>query len=161
MSDITYTAQGTFDRNAKANILVCIPAESPADRYKTQLYNLSKISSSGTINAIFCHFSNKENIALNHDSFDYRMNFDIKEIQNHSGAVDFNEFSDDALFLFFHNDEFKFSDRQHYYDRLEEIYNDVKHNGNQSQEGLSALTGNEALNNPRRIGMSLVTRLTR
>ena len=159
MSDITYTAQGNFDRNGKTRINVCIPAEPKANAYLKEMYNMSKITPNGSINAIFCHFSDRSSVAMQHNSFDYRLNLDIYDLKNHPGAVDFDEFKDDALFIFFHNDKFDLSDRTSYFKNIEEFYDIVKNGGNQSHDGLQDLTNYASLNNPRKIGMSLVTRL--
>lgn len=155
MSDLTYTAKGTFDRNGKVNVNVCIPSEPKPNTYRTEVYNMSKSISHGTINVIFCHFSNGSTDAMQHNTFDYRMNLDIYAMKNHTGATDFDESKNDALFLFFHNTTFDKSDRDIYFEQIEHIYNDFKQHGHQNQEGASA---NSSLNNPRKIGMSLVTK---
>lgn len=154
MSDLTYTAQGTFDRNRNAIINVCIPPEPKPGTYITDIYNLSKITSFGSINAIFCYFSDGTENAMQWNSFEYKMNFSLDRLKNHPGAVDFDENKDDALFIFFHNNIFNKSDRDGYFEIIEEIYNDVKHNGNQNQETVS--TTNETFTNPRKVGMSLI-----
>lgn len=154
MSDITYTAQGTFNSKRNAQINVCIPPEPASGKYKTEMYNLSKITSSGSINAIFCHFSNGNSEEMHHDSFDFKLNFEIGNLKHHPGAVDFDEFKEDALFIFFHNEEFEKIDRDMYFNNIEEKYNDVKHNGNQNQNGVISTTA--ALTNPRKVGLSLI-----
>lgn len=156
MSDLTYTAKGTFDQNGKVIINVCIPTETHSGKYQKEIYNMSKITSNGSINAIFCHFSDGTSTAMQHQNFDYRLNLDIYAMKNHRGAADFDESKDDAVFLFFHNTSFDESDRAYYFEQIETIYNDIKHNGNQAHDGVAT---NAALSNPRKIGMSLITKM--
>jgi hypothetical protein len=156
MADLTYTVQGTFNRDGKAVINVCIPAEPQRSAYRTEIYNLSKITSSGSINVIFCHFSDGRSVAIQHDTFDYRLNLDVYDLKNHPGATDFDENNEDAVFIFFHNEKFEQSDREIYFKNIEEIYQTLINDGNQSQDGSKT---NAVLNNPRKVGMSLVTKL--
>lgn len=155
MPDITYTAKGRFNLNRHVNLAVCIPAEPSPGLYITELFNLSKITDEGVINALFCNFSNHSEIPIEWSNFDYRMSFDINTLKVHPGAVAFDENKADALFLFFHNNKFEESDREFYFQNIESIYNDVKQNGNQSQDGISIHAN---LTSPRKIGMSLVTK---
>lgn len=157
MPDITYTAQGTFDHNRNAIINVCIPPEPKPGSYITEMYNLSKITASGSINAIFCYFSDGSQNAMHWNSFDYRMTFNLNILKHYAGAVDFNETKDDALFIFFHNDKFEKSDRDFYFSQIEVIYDELKHIGNQNQD--SDLSASDNLCNPRKVGLSLVTKL--
>lgn len=159
MPDITYTAQGNYDQNRNAEVTVCIPPEPKPGIYKTEMYNLSKKTSTGSINAIFCYFSNGSQNALHWNIFDYRMDFNLDTLKPYAGAVDFNETKDDALFIFFHNDKFEQSDRDFYFSQIEAIYNDIKQNGNQSQDAF--LSTNETLTVPRKVGLSLVVKIRR
>ena len=159
MPDVTYTAQGTFNREGKAIINVCIPAESKPHLYVTEICNLSKITRNGRINAIFCYFNNNSTVPIQHDSFDYRIFIDTYAMKSFPGAVDFDESGDDALFIFFHNDEVEKSDRDYYFRELETIYDLVKNNGNQSQAETQTSSTTATLSNPRRVGLSLVSKL--
>ncbi|WP_432673139.1 hypothetical protein [Flavobacterium sp. SM2513] len=157
MANLTYTAQGTFNASRRASINVCIPAEPRPGDYPTEMYNLSKNTSNGVINVIFCHFSDGSSTAMHHSSFDFRLNFDLNKLNIHSGAVPFDENNPEALFIFFHNGNFNASDRSSYFSEIESIYDEVKNNGNQSQDGI-ANTVNAAHSNPRKVGMSLVVK---
>ncbi len=156
MSDLTYTAQGTFDNKRKATINVCIPPKTLLGTYRTEIYNLSKITSNGSVNVIFCHFSDGTSIAMQHDRFDYRLNFNLDPLIKYDEAVDFDATNEDALFLFFHNDNFELSDRDYYFKNCEVIIEDIKNNGNQSRDGV---TKHATAGNPRKVGMSLITKL--
>lgn len=156
MADLAYTAEGTFDQNGQASINVCIPAETIVGEYYTAVYNLSKKTSVGVINVIFCHFSNHSQEPLNHDGFDYLLNLDLKKLENGQQAVSFDENNPDALFIFFHNDVFNSSDRDLYFNQIEDIYNEVKIYGSKSLAGIDNPTLNATDCNPRRIGMSLI-----
>ena len=96
MTDLTYTAQGTFDAARQANVNVCIPAENPKNPYQTEMYNLSKRTGTGTINVIFCHFSNGTDAPIKHDKFDYRINFNIDSLKSHPDSTAFDEKNQDA-----------------------------------------------------------------
>ena len=158
MPDLTYTAQGTFNSARLASINVCIPSEPSPGVYTTEVYNLSKNTSSGVFNVLFCHFRNRQAAALQHSSFDYRMNFDINKIKTHPGTVAFDATKNDSLFIFFHNDDFSSADRDLYFAQIETIYNEVKNHGNQSQDGLNYATVSASCRVPRKVGMSLVIR---
>ena len=157
MPKITYTAQGTFDRNRMASINVCIPAEPSSGAYVIEMYNLSKNTSNGIINVIFCHFSDGSTEALQHESYDFRLNFDLDKLKTYSGSVPFDENNSEALFLFFHDTDFNVNDRNTYFSKIENIYNQVKNQGNQSQDEIANKTNN-SLSSPRKVGMSLVTK---
>lgn len=159
MTDLTYTAQGTFDDARKVTLNVCIPAPNSEEMYQTELYNLSKTTSSGTINAVFCHFSNVSELPIRHDKFDYRIEFNLDNLKKHPRSTAFDEKNSDALFIFFHNIKFELSDREAYFAQIEDIYENVKNNGNQSQDGINPLTSNAVLTHPRKVGMSLVIKL--
>jgi hypothetical protein len=105
---------------------------------------------------IFCHFSDGTSIAMQHDRFDYRLNFNLDSLIKHDEAVDFDATNEDALFLFFHNDNFELSDRDYYFKNCEAIIEDIKNNGNQSRDGV---TKHATAGNPRKVGMSLITKL--
>lgn len=156
MPDLTYTAQGNFNLSGNLEINICIPPEPVKNKYRTDIYNLSKITSFGSINAIFCHFSDGTTDAMQHDRFDYRLRLNRSELKNYRNATDFDESKDDALFIFFHNDLFEESDRKYYFDNLEHYYDEVKTHGNQSQDGL---TTQATLTNPRKVGLSLIKKL--
>ena len=158
MTDVTYTAQGTFNSSRQASINVCIPTEPSAGNYTTELYNLSKTTSSGIINVIFCHFHNQNPAPIQHDSFDYRMNFDLDKWNSYPNAVAFDETQNEALFIFFHNNDFSSSDRDAYFAAIETIYNDVKSHGNQSGDGILSAKINATYSVPRKVGLSLVTK---
>ena len=155
MPDSTYTAQGTFNSSRQANINVCIPVEPRPGTYRTELYNLSKNTASGIINVIFCHFSDGSTDAMQHDRFDFNLNFDLDNLKNHPRAESFDEHNSDALFIFFHNDTFDSSDRDSYFSEIENIYDEIKNHGNQSQDGIANAV-NAASSVPRKVGMSLV-----
>lgn len=161
MTDLTYTAQGTFNEVRQTNINVCIPAQNSKNPYQTELYNLSKRTNNGTINAVFCHFNNGSETPLNHDKFDYRIDFNVDTLKSHPNSGTFDEKNQDALFIFFHNEAFNFSDRELYFSQIETIYENVKNNGNQSQDGFSPAIVNATVTNPRKVGMSLITKLRR
>lgn len=157
MSNLTYTAQGNFNNLRKANLTVCIPAEIATGSYRTEMYNMSKNTSTGPINVIFCHFENRINTPIDHNSFDYRLNIDIDKLKSYPNAVAFDENNSDCLFIFFHNSDFESSDRAAFFTQIETIYDDVKNHGNQSQDGLN-YTVNATNRTPRRVGMSLVVK---
>ena len=158
MPDLTYTAQGTFTSGRLASINVCIPSEPSPGVYTAELYNLSKNTSNGVINAIFCHFRNQKPDALQHSSFDYRMNFDINKLKTHPSTAEFDNTKNDSLFLFFHNDDFNSADRDLYFNQIEAIYDEVKNHGNQSKDGLNYAAVSANARVPRKVGMSLVIR---
>ncbi len=159
MPNLTYTVEGNYTTNRQANINICIPSESSAGIYTTGLYNLSKSTSNGVINAIFCHFSDHSSDEIQHNSFDFRMNFDLDKLNNHPKAVHFDETQNEALFIFFHNTDFDSLDRDLYFAEIENIYHLVKNHGNQSQNGILNLKINVNQGEPRKVGMSLVTKV--
>ena len=158
MPDVTYTAQGTFNSSRQASINVCIPSEPSAGNYTTELYNLSKPTSSGVISVIFCHFHNQNPAPIQHDSFDYRMNFNLDKLNSYPNAAAFDETQNEALFIFLHNNDFNSSDRDDYFASIETIYNDVKNHGNQSRDGILSSRTNATDAQPRKVGLSLVTK---
>lgn len=156
MVDLSYTAQGNFDQNGRANITVCIPAEHSQGAYTTELFNLSKQTPSGILNVIFCHFKDQKNIQIHFDAFDYQMNFDLKNLNVYPKAVAIDAQNADALFIFFHCAVFEASDRDDYFAQIERIYADIKTNGNQTGPGI--INTHQQGGEPRRVGMSLVIR---
>jgi hypothetical protein len=158
MIDSTYTAKGHFDQNGLANISVCIPAERSSGEYTTELFNLSKKTATGVINVIFCHFRNQSPHALQHTGFDYPMTFNADKLSSGSSAVSFDATKTECLFIFFHNQDFDSADRDLYFSEIENIYDVVKNQGNQSQDGLVNLTTSATQLDPRKVGMSLVTK---
>jgi hypothetical protein len=156
MTDLTYTANGTYDRNGIATINICIPAPPTNNSYRTELHNLSKITSSGSINVIFCHFTNGQTVPLRHNSFDYRMGFDVNNSLRHPGAVDFDETLEEALFIFFHDEIFSQIDRTYFFNHIEELYPLIKQQGNQNQDVLLKLAAKSTTVQPRKVGLSLV-----
>ena len=158
MPDVTYTAQGTFNSSRQASINVCIPTEPSSGNYTTELYNLSKTTSSGVINVVFCHFHNQNPTPIQHNSFDYRMNFNLDKLNSHPNAVAFDETQNEALFIFLHNNDFTSSDRDDYFAAIETIYNEVKNHGNQSRDGILSSRTNATDAQPRKVGLSLVTK---
>ena len=158
MPDVTYTAQGTFNSSRQASINVCIPTEPSSGNYTTELYNLSKTTSSGVINVVFCHFHNQNPTPIQHNSFDYRINFDLDKLNSYPNAVAFDETQNEALFIFLHNNDFTSSDRDDYFAAIETIYNEVKNHGNQSRDGILSSRTNATDAQPRKVGLSLVTK---
>lgn len=158
MPNSTYTAQGNYTSDRQANINVCIPAEPSQGRYSKEMYNLSKNTSNGVIDVIFCHFSDGSTTPMQHSGFDYIINFDLNKLKQHPGSVPFNVNNPNALFIFFHNNDFNSVDRDSYFSDIENIYDLVTQHGNQSQDGMTYST-NAALNNPRKVGMSLVVKM--
>lgn len=158
MPDVTYTAQGTFNSSRQASINVCIPTEPSAGNYTTELHNLSKTTSSGVINVVFCHFHNQNPTPIQHNSFDYRINFDLDKLSSYPNAVAFDETQNEALFIFLHNNDFTSSDRDDYFAAIETIYNEVKNHGNQSRDGILSSRTNATDAQPRKVGLSLVTK---
>lgn len=156
MPDLTYTAQGTFDQNGNVIINICVPKEPAGNTYKTELYNLSKITASGGINVIFCHFSNGASVGLQHNSFDYQLNFEANRLSSHSGAVDFDESKEDALFLFFHDELFQRSDREYFFQNIDLIVDLIRQNGNLNVT--IPFNSNIVAKTPRKLGISLVTK---
>jgi len=158
MIDSSYTAQGHFDQNGQAVINVCIPDERSSREYTTELFNLSKNTATGVINVVFCHFRNQSPHALQHNSFDYEMRFAADKLQSAPYAVSFDSIKEESLFIFFHNNDFNSADRDLYFSEIENIYDVVKKRGNQSQDGLFNLTTHATQNDPRKVGMSLITK---
>ena len=156
MPDFTYTAKGTFDRNGSVSLNICIPVEPSKGAYQTELYNLSKITASGSINVILCHFSNGTSEGLQHDSFDYQINFNVNNLINHSGVVDFDESKEDALFLFFHDKLFQRTDREYFFQNIDLIVDLIRQNGN--LKVTIPINSNIVAKNPRKLGVSLVTK---
>ena len=156
MSDLTYTANGTFTDKRKISLKICIPSEPFKGAYTTELYNLSKSTSSGSINAIFCHFHNQNPTAIEHNSFDYAMELDLDEIRNHPNAVSFDETLADCVFVFFHNADFMVEDREAYFSDIENIYNALQQDGNHSQDGIFYTKLNASSRVPRKVGLSLI-----
>lgn len=156
MPDSTYTANGTFTDERIISLKICIPSEPFKGAYNTELYNLSKSTSSGNINALFCHFSNQSPTAMEHNSFDYNMEFDLDQVKQHPDAVPFDETLADCVFIFFHNDDFRIEDREAYFSDIENIYINIKNNGNLSQDGMFSTKLNASSRVPRKVGMSLI-----
>jgi len=156
MPDSTYTAQGTFDSTRQVSINICIPSELSLGVYETKLYNMSKNTSNGVINVIFCHFQNQSTAALQHSRFDYRMNFDLNKLHPYPKAVAFDESKNDALFIFFHNEELIETDKDLYFAEIENIYDEVKNYGNQSRDGLNYVAKSSNARAPRKTGLSLI-----
>ncbi len=156
MPNLTYTAQGNYTNTRQVSINVCIPVEPSSGEYIIDLYNLSKSTSGGVINVVFCHYRNPRTSPIQHNSFDYRMNFDIDKLNSHPSSVDFDETQNDALFIFFHNNDFNSSDRDLYFAEIENIYTYVKNHGNQSQDGILNFKTNATYSEPRKVGLSLV-----
>ncbi len=159
MPDLTYTAQGTFDQNGNVIINICVPKEPAGNTYKTELYNLSKITASGSINVILCHFSNGSSTTLQHNSGDYLLQLNCNTLTNHSGVVDFDENKDEAIFLFFHEEIFQRSDRDYFFQNMELILELVKQQGNHNVT--IPFSSSFAADNPRKLGVSLVRKLIR
>ena len=159
MPNSTYTAQGIFNTSRQASVNICIPAEPRPGNYATEIYNLSKNTPNGVINVIFCHFSDGSKNEMQHNSFDFRLNFDLNNINSYPGAAAFDVTKSDALFIFFHNNRFNSDDRDNYFSEIENIYDDVKNHGNQSQAGIPNQT-DATDRTPRRVGMSLVVKTT-
>lgn len=153
MSDLTYTTQGSFDSNRNAILNICIPAERIPGDYITEMYNFSKKTAGGVVNAIFCHFSNHSTEPIQHNSFDYRLEFNLDTLNSYPGTEDFDERKEDAVFIFFHNNSFDETDRAYYFNEIENIYDQLKLTGNQSQMSFKT---NAVLSNPRKVGMSLI-----
>ncbi|MDD3005334.1 hypothetical protein [Flavobacterium sp.] len=154
MPNLTYTAQGHFTNNRKMNLTICIPSEPTTGAYVVQLYNLSKKTKNGNINAVFCFFSDGTDHPIEHDKFDYRLNFDLDAIKNYDYAIDFDANAAEALFLFFHEKQFDEKDLEKYFTDLEKLYDRIKRDGNQSEDGfLKPSFG------PRKIGTSLVIKM--
>lgn len=156
MPDFTYTSKGTFDHNGNVSLNICIPAEPSKGAYKTELYNLSKITASGSVNVILCHFSNGTSVGLQHNSFDYQMNFEANSLSSHSGAVDFDESKEDVLFLFFHDELFQRSDREYFFQNIDLIVDLIRQNGNLNVT--IPFNSNIVVKTPRKLGISLVTK---
>jgi hypothetical protein len=89
---------------------------------------------------IFCRFSDGTSFAIEHDHFDYRIHFNLDSFLNFAEAADFDATSENALFLFFHNDNFELSDRDYYFKNCEAIIEAIKNNGNQRKVGMSLIT---------------------
>lgn len=156
MVNLTYTAQGTFDHNRNAIINVCIPPQSVGNSYRTELHNLSKITSDGSLNVIFCHFRDGSLLPRQHQGFDYRLKLRLDSLIDHSQCVDFDENNTDALFIFFHSESFEHCDRNRYFKNSEDIYEEIKNNRIHSQEVFKT---NATFSDPQKVGVSLLTKL--
>lgn len=158
MPDLTYTAKGSFNQKGQINIDVCIPAEPSAGAYKVELYNMSKFTASGQINAIFCHFSDGTDNDITHDSFDYELSFQRRNLKPFSTAVEFDETMNESLFIFFHESPFDISDRNRFFAQIESLYDEVKRNGNFNRYE-QANKPKETAFVPRKVGVSLVAKI--
>lgn len=155
MPNLTYTAQGHFTNQRKMIVDVCIPNEPSAGIYTTHLYNLSKKTNNGSINAVFCFFDDGKEIAIEHDKFDYRLSIDLDTIKDYAHAINFDFNANETLFIFFHNRTCDEKDLDKYFTELEERYDRVKKFGNQSEDGI--IESVKKMNmHPRRVGMSLI-----
>ena len=159
MAKSTYTAEGSFDKDKNVIVNVCIPKEPSTGAYLLEIYNLSKSTSTGIINTIFFHFSDHTETPMSHDAPDYKLVFDIANLNEYPNAISFDENLEDALFIFFHNNAFFESDRDLYFDDIERIYEEVKRTGNQSVDGLLNPDLNAESHYPRKVGFGLIKKL--
>ena len=156
MTDLTYTAQGSFKDSKELNLMICIPREPAPDNYKTEFYNLSKNTAGEVVNVVFCHFSDGTDNPMHHNTFDYELNFDLNNLLPFDGAASFDERKSETLFLFFHNQTCTEEDRLTYFDTIEKLHEDVVRNGNHSQDGFTNNVVHKSMTVPRKVGLSLV-----
>lgn len=157
MSTITYTARGAFTPSRIANIQVCIPAKSVEKPATATLYNFSKKTSNGTLNAVFCHFNNSSQEAIEHNDFDYVMDFEIDKLSRYPESTEFDETQPEMLFIFYHNTDCSTTDKAFFFSDLENIIENVKNNGNQSGDAGGSTSKTSSSNSgPRKVGLSLV-----
>ncbi|CAM4015077.1 hypothetical protein FLAN108750_05345 [Flavobacterium antarcticum] len=157
MSNTTYTARGTFTTVRTARVEICIPAQIPDKPTSTTLYNFSKRTSSGIINAVFCHFNNDSQQPIEHSDFDYVMDFEIDKLNRYAEAAEFDESQPETLFIFYHNTDCSATDKAFFFSDLENILENVRNNGNQSGDAEGSTSKTSSSNSgPRKVGLSLV-----
>lgn len=156
MSNLTYTAEGKYDSIGNTTVNVYIPSEAASDSYKTLIYNLSKTIQQGSINAIFCHFTDYSETAMQHNTPDYQLEFKISDLYQPSRCVPFDLNNSETLFIFFHSNNFSEKDRNLYFNQIETLYELVKKFGNQSLDGIEEQTIFTSINSPRKVGLSLI-----
>lgn len=157
MTNLTYTAQGSFNDKNELHLSICIPKEPATGTYRTELYNLSKNTENGPLNVVFCHFSDGTDNPMQHNSFDYNLHVNLNNLRSYDGALPFDESRPETMVIFYHNTAFTIEDRNLYFNTIVKIYDRVKRYGNQSEDGIAEAA--KAINVPRKVGLSLVIKL--
>lgn len=156
MSNLTYTAEGKYDSIGNTTVNVYIPSDPDSKPYKTVIYNLSKTTPRGTINTVFCHFTDHSERAMQHNTPDYLLEFNINDLYQSPRSVSLDLNNSEILFIFFHSNNFSEKDRNLYFDQIETLYDLVKKFGNQSLDGIEEQTIFTSINSPRKVGLSLI-----
>ena len=156
MSNLTYTAEGKYDLDGNTTVNVYIPSDPDSKPYKTVIYNLSKTTPRGTINTVFCHFTDHSERAMQHNTPDYLLEFNINDLYQSPRSVSLDLNNSEILFIFFHSNNFSEKDRNLYFDQIETLYDLVKKFGNQSLDAIEEQIIFTSINSPRKVGLSLI-----
>lgn len=156
MPNLTYTAEGKYDLDGNTTVNVYIPSDPDSKPYKTVIYNLSKTTPRGTINTVFCHFTDHSERAMQHNTPDYLLEFNINDLYQSPRSVSLDLNNSEILFIFFHSNNFSEKDRNLYFDQIETLYDLVKKFGNQSLDAIEEQIIFTSINSPRKVGLSLI-----